>query len=119
MCVLMFFQITKLKIASNPFAKGFRESTRSRDHHHHPATFNPAAITAFYGPAPFAAPPGGGGQFIHPRQLLEANQQLQMATQHLQMLAPVIHQTMRYHQQQQQQHPETSSWPTTPSTQLR
>ena len=118
MCLLMFFQITKLKIASNPFAKGFRESTRSRDHHHHhPAAFNPAAITAFYGPAPFAAPPGGG-QFIHPRQLLEANQQLQVATQQLQLLAPVIHQTMRYHhqQQQQQQHPETS-WPTTPSTQ--
>ena len=24
------FQITKLKIASNPFAKGFREATRTR-----------------------------------------------------------------------------------------
>ena len=27
----MIFQITKLKIASNPFAKGFREATRGRD----------------------------------------------------------------------------------------
>jgi hypothetical protein len=27
---LVSFQITKLKIASNPFAKGFREATRTR-----------------------------------------------------------------------------------------
>ena len=29
--LLMLLQITKLKIASNPFAKGFREATRHRD----------------------------------------------------------------------------------------
>ena len=75
-------QITKLKIASNPFAKGFRESTRSRDHHnsfsHLPSPFytQHAASMQFHphhpGPHPHTAP----AQFLHPRQLLEANQQV-------------------------------------------
>jgi len=90
-------QITKLKIASNPFAKGFRESTRSRDHHN---TFNPAAISAFYNPH-FLSQTPHHPQFIHPRHLLEANQQIQMATQQLQLLAPVLHQTMKFHQPRQ------------------
>ena len=75
-------QITKLKIASNPFAKGFRESTRSRDHHnsfsHLPSPFytQHAASMHFHphhpGPHPHTPPT----QFLHPRQLLEANQQV-------------------------------------------